>query len=97
MRERKTWLSELMRGQFGEKARRWKGDKASYEAKHMWIYKHRGKASKCEQKDCSFENPKRYEWHNVSGEYKRELSDYVQLCPSCHRKIDMGRLELCVL
>lgn len=43
------------------------------------------------------EQPKRYEWANISGEYKRDRSDWVMLCPSCHRKIDMGKEELCVL
>ena len=28
------------------------------------------------------------------GEYKRSVDDYMQLCPSCHRKFDMGKLTL---
>jgi len=36
----------------------------------------------------------RYEWANISGEYKRDVSDYIQLCPSCHRKFDMGKITL---
>lgn len=31
----------------------------------------------------------RYEWANISGEYKRELSDYESLCVSCHRIKDL--------
>lgn len=27
-------------GQLGEQSRRWKGNKASYAAKHMWLTKH---------------------------------------------------------
>jgi hypothetical protein len=90
-------VSESMVGKYGDKARRWKGDDAGYVAKHMWIIKHYGKADRCEQAGCTFGNPKRYEWHNISREYKRDRTDYVQLCPSCHRKIDMGGMELCVL
>lgn len=90
-------VSNSLKGKTGKLARRWKGENAGYVAKHLWIVKHYGKASKCEQVGCSFKNPKRFEWHNRSGEYRRECEDYVQLCPSCHRKVDMGRMELCVL
>lgn len=82
-------VSDSLRGKYGKKARRWKGMEAGYVAKHMWIKKHYGKASKCENPDCTYENPKRFEWANVSGEYRREVDDYIQLCPSCHRKRDM--------
>jgi hypothetical protein len=85
-------ISESMRGKFGKDSRRWKGDDASYVAKHMWIIKHYGNASK-----CSF-NPshvaRRYEWANISGEYKRDISDYLELCPSCHRKYDYDKKAL---
>ncbi|MEN6567167.1 MAG: hypothetical protein ABFC57_12805 [Veillonellales bacterium] len=30
------------------------------------------------------------EWANISGEYKRSRSDYMELCPSCHRLFDKG-------
>lgn len=100
-------VSKSLIGRVGEKARRWKGDKAGYQAKHMWVKKHYGKPSLCQQKGCIYpkivdagrkvlEKPSRYEWANVSGGYKREREDWVQLCPSCHRKIDSGRLGLCV-
>ena len=104
----KNKIRESLVGKFGEKSRRWKGDEASYEAIHMWLYEHYGKANKCEQKGCHYpkvvdagrriiEKPSRYEWANISGEYKRDRSDWVMLCPSCHRKIDMGKEKLCVV
>ena len=31
---------------------------------------------------------KRYHWANISGEYKRDLTDYKRLCVSCHRYFD---------
>ena len=79
-------VSRSLTGKFGPLSRRWKGQEASYFAKHMWIIKHVGKASK-----CSFDpthTAKRFEWANVSGEYLRDASDYIELCPSCHRKFD---------
>lgn len=81
-------VSKSLIGRFGELARRWKGEDAGYTAKHLWIVKHHGKASMCDE--CGTKNASRYEWSNISGEYKRDRSDYRQLCPSCHRKIDQG-------
>lgn len=75
-----------------EKHPEWKGDKASYAAKHMWIRNKYGKAIICQNPNCTYKNPKRYEWANISKEYKRNKNDYIQLCPSCHRKWDMGKL-----
>lgn len=89
-------VSESLTGKTGSDSRRWKGDKASYVAKHMWIHKHFGKASCCENKNCQFKNPKRYEWANISKKHRRERADYVQLCPSCHQKWDKGIIEICV-
>lgn len=84
----------LLSGSMKGNKNRWKGDAAGYVAKHMWIYKNFGKASQCENLFCSFKNPKRFEWANISKQYKRERDDYKQLCPSCHRKWDMGRIVL---
>lgn len=50
-----------------------------------------------EEAEKAVEKPSRYEWANISGEYKRDRSDWVMLCPSCHRKIDMGKEKLCVV
>lgn len=106
--EAKSKISASLVGKTAEQARRWKGDKASYQAKHMWARKHYGNPYMCQQKGCSYpkivnagrtiiDKPSRYEWANISGEYKRERSDWVMLCPSCHRKIDMGKEKLCVV
>jgi hypothetical protein len=42
--ESKLLVSESLRAKFADEARRWRGDGASYAAKHMWISKHYGKA-----------------------------------------------------
>ena len=65
-----------------------KGELAGYGSKHAWIYRHKGKAGKCvfcNKKDC------RYTWANISGIYKRDLNDYMELCYSCHKKYDLDR------
>lgn len=82
----------------------WKGVLAGYDAKHMFIKKHYGKAKKCENPKCRYprynkkgrlmHRPKRYEWANTTGTYTHNVEDYIQLCPSCHRLYDNGKLKL---
>jgi hypothetical protein len=68
----------------------WKGMDANYNSKHAWINRNYGKASHCEN-DITHES-KVFDWANISGEYKREVNDYKQLCRSCHRTMDNGDL-----
>lgn len=74
----------------GHIPKNYKGENASYSAKHKWIKYHFGKATRCENEECKFKNPRRFEWANISGKWKLLRSDYKQLCPSCHRKFDFG-------
>ena len=56
---------------------------------HQWIIYHYGKAVQCENIDCKSIKPKRFEWALKRGnEYAKDISLYIQLCPSCHRKYD---------
>ena len=84
--------SNSLKGVKGELSRRWKGDNAGYVAKHIWIKTNYGKASKCELNSSHIF--RRFEWANISGKYERNISDYIQLCPSCHRKFDLGKLKI---
>lgn len=79
---------EWMKGRNGISANAWKGDKAGYHAVHLWLSKHFSKPDACEQ--CGKKDFSRLEWANISGEYKRDISDYKALCPSCHRLMDIG-------
>ena len=81
-----------MTGLYAEKSRRWKGDKACYAAKHLWLTKHYShEKTECVHCGKNKDEVSRLEWANVSGEYKRERSDYICLCPSCHRKMDFKK------
>lgn len=82
--ETRKKLSEANRE---EKAYNWKGEKAGYQSKHQWVRKYYGKASYCS--DDPSHVSKRYEWANISRKYKRDISDWKQLCISCHRKFDI--------
>jgi len=56
---------------------------------HAWLIYNHGKATKCENENCKSVNPKRYEWALLKGEdYKKDRNNFIQLCPSCHRKYD---------
>lgn len=72
----------------GDKHRNWKGEEVGYDALHTWVVRWNGKAIKCEH--CKRTDRKKYEWANISREYKRDLQDWIQLCTSCHRRYDYG-------
>jgi hypothetical protein len=76
----------------GENHLLYKGEEASYVAKHEWVRQRLGKPQKCEH--CGTTEKRMYHWANLSGEYRRELSDWVRLCVSCHHLMDNGKLEL---
>jgi len=60
-----------------------------YIAKHKWVQKCKGKASKCTSKNCSG-NSKTYHWALIKDrEYSHNPDDYIELCCSCHGKYDM--------
>lgn len=77
---------------------RWKGNDATYGAKHVWIAKNYGRANMCMNYNCTYPRknksrnrllaPKKFHWANISGEYYREITDWIKLCPSCHSKFD---------
>ena len=37
---------------------------------------------------------KKIHWANISGEYKRDLFDYMRLCVPCHKRYDLERINL---
>lgn len=70
----------------GELNVNWKGDQVGYTALHEWITRILGAPNKCEH--CGTLVAKKYEWANISKKYKREKSDWIRLCTSCHRIYD---------
>ncbi len=68
----------------GEEHPLWKGDDVGYQGVHKWLIRKLERATSC--KYCySKEN---VHWANNSGEYKRALDDWTQLCQVCHWKFD---------
>lgn len=82
-----AWTSDDLKG---KKNPRWTGDNVTYGGIHDWMTYNYGQPKKCEQCGSKNENT-RYHWANISGEYKRDRSDWVRLCPKCHYKYD-GRV-----
>jgi len=70
----------------GAESPNWKGDGATYGSMHDWVKRELGKPKFCET--CKTTKAKKYEWANLSGECKRDVSDWKRLCTKCHRKLD---------
>lgn len=62
----------------------WKGDEVSYVNLHEWVRRHKEKKGVCEY--CGREGKTHFA--NRSGLYHRDLTDYRELCSSCHKKFD---------
>lgn len=74
----------------GEKHPMWKGALVSYRSLHKWVERELGKPTSCES--CSkFGEGHNMHWANISGEYKREVSDWMRLCPQCHKDFDLQK------
>lgn len=70
-----------------EKHHLWKGDFISYSVLHRWVQKHLGVASICS--NClTTSKITRIEWANISGNYLRQLDDWLPMCRSCHMIFD---------
>lgn len=76
----------LSKSHQGERNHNWVGELVGYNGLHLRIKKALGSPSICE--NCDTINAKRYEWANISGEYKTDISDWVRLCAVCHHLFD---------
>jgi hypothetical protein len=77
-------------GRKGSKNASWKGDKATYSVKHLWIVREKGKAKDGVCVDCgnNKDEGSRLEWSNKDHKYKRNVNDYDIRCKKCHIKFD---------
>lgn len=86
---KKPWVAIRNSKYTGEKNNKWKGDAVGYRGIHRWINNHKKKSGTCKNcfKEC------RTVWANLSHEYKRDLSDWAELCQSCNMQYDRGHIE----
>lgn len=67
----------------------------NYAVLHARIRERYGAASECE--NCGDTTSTKFEWANISGEYRIDREDWARLCCRCHRRYDFGvknRIEL---
>lgn len=71
----------------GKAGRTWKrGGAVSYFQYHNRVRTKRGQPQHCER--CQTTDPtKSYDWANLTGKFD-DVSDYIRLCRSCHRRHD---------
>jgi hypothetical protein len=65
----------------------YKGENVGYKGLHMWLRKDFGNPNRCSM--CGKTGS--IQWANISGEYRRDINDWKQLCSECHGKFDRGR------
>lgn len=65
-----------------------------YHAVHWWVNKQFGKPTECEECGLIDNNSRRFHWANLSGLYKKDRSDWLRLCVSCHKLMDNKRKEV---
>lgn len=62
-----------------------------YRMLHYWVERQLGKPNYC--LICKDTTKQRYEWANISGEYRKVISDWRRLCVACHRIEDNQMLK----
>jgi hypothetical protein len=71
----------------GRRPANFKGDDVSYRGLHYWVVRHLGKPANCSR--CGIIGyGRRMHWANKSRNYQRIKSDWIRLCPKCHKAYD---------
>lgn len=83
----KTWNYGIP-GLKDENSPSWKGSNVGYHGLHKWVQSKLGKPDTCEYCGKSGLYGKQIHWANKSHHYKRDLSDWLRLCASCHLAYD---------
>lgn len=62
--------------------------KQEYNTIHKWVQYNFKKTGVCEHCDTSGLTGRYIHWANVSGKYKKQRSDWKELCAKCHQIFD---------
>jgi hypothetical protein len=60
---------------------------SNYGSLHQWVRHQLGDPSLCTF--CGKTEGK-FEWSNISGNYKKDITDWQRLCIHCHRRLDLS-------
>ena len=71
------WKDKIALASVGNQSH-YMGERVGYWGLHRWLDRELGRPKKC--KHCGSTKEKRYEWANISGEYKRDVDDFIRLC-----------------
>jgi|SRR5215218_4270065 len=82
---RKKIIKSLLGNNYG-----FKGDNVGYEALHVWMRKRLLEPGFCQM--C-FKAPSR-DLANITGIYNRDFSNWLYLCRSCHKKLDLNKKKI---
>lgn len=85
---RERYLQNRPAPKFGPNSPSWKGDEVGYGGLHMWVQQQRPRTGTCQR--CGATGG-RTENANLSGEYRRDLDDFLELCVPCHIEQDEAR------
>ena len=70
----------------------WRGNNATYTAKHIWLYDLLGQPDTCEHCGKSGLTGHQIHWANISRKYKRNKKDWIRLCAKCHYHYDRKKI-----
>jgi hypothetical protein len=89
----KAWNTGIQY-ELGEEHWNWSGDEVGYRGIHHWIIKRLGKPTTCAHCGETDLVGHKIHWANLSGKYKRDISDWMRLCARCHKRMDVGKLQI---
>lgn len=84
--QKRAWEANRKRRE--ELSSNWKGDTVGYTGLHAWVRRQLGTPKECEHCDKDGLVGRKIHWASKSGEYKRDVDDWIRLCASCHSKYD---------
>ena len=88
--EYKKWLKN---NKSGSNNNNWRDDNVGYSGLHQWVVKQLGQPTECEYCGKDGLTGRFIQWANISGEYKRDLSDWIRLCAKCHWNYDRRGIQ----
>ncbi len=62
-----------------------------YRGIHNWVARNLGKPKKCSI--CLRTGLNKYHWANIDHKYNKIKEDWIRLCPSCHKIMDINMFQ----